>query len=201
MTYHGLVSVSLAGLAIVIAAYFSGSFPTASIVGRLSGHDHNKEGSGNPGATNVWRTSGKLFGVLTMVVDLLKGALPVIAALLIAGRPWAAVTWAAATIGHVIPIGRWRSGGKGVATAGGGALVLYPPLALALIATFVVVVKLTKRVSLGSLVMAAFLAVGVAFTHDFLVEVAAAVLVAALIFIRHRSNIGRLISGQELTVS
>ncbi len=167
----------------------------------LSGHDHSKEGSGNPGATNVWRTSGKALGVLTLVVDLLKGALPVIVALLVAGRPWAAATWAAATIGHVIPIGRWRSGGKGVATAGGGALVLYPLISVLLIAVFLVVVKVTKRVSVGSLMMAALVAVGAVFTHEFVIEVAAAVLVAAVIFIRHRSNIGRLISGQELTLS
>ncbi len=136
-----------------------------------------------------------------MIVDLLKGALPVAAALLIAGRPWAAGAWAAATIGHVFPFGRFRSGGKGVATAGGGALVLYPIISVALIAMFVVVVKVTKRVSVGSLAMAALIAVGSAFAHEFLVEVAAAVLVAAVIFVRHRSNIGRLISGQELTLS
>lgn len=185
----------------MVAAYFSGSFPTASIVGRLSGHDHSKEGSGNPGATNVWRTSGKALGALTLVVDLLKGALPVLVALLVAGRPWAAAAWAAATVGHVVPIGRWRSGGKGVATAGGGALVLYPMLSLALIAMFVLVVKLTKRVSVGSLMMAALIAVGAAFTHEHVAEVAAAVLVAMLIFVRHRGNIGRLFTGQELTVS
>ncbi len=184
----------------MIAAYFAGSFPTASAVGRLSGHDHNKEGSGNPGASNVWRTSGAAYGVVTVVVDVLKGILPVVAALFLASRPWAAGAWAAATIGHVVPVARWRNGGKGVATAGGGALALYPFLGVALIVLFLVVVRVTKRASVGSLVITLSLAVGVGFLHDYTAEVVAALTVCGVIIFRHRSNIGRLLSGDELKV-
>lgn len=200
LAYHEVVSITLAGLAIMIAAYFSGSFPTASAVGRLSGHDHNKEGSGNPGASNVWRTSGAAYGVVTVIVDVLKGILPVVAALFLASRPWAAGAWAAATIGHVIPVARWRNGGKGVATAGGGSLVLFPFLAVGLIALFLVIVRFTKRASLGSLAITVLLVLGVGFLHDHTAEVVAAVTVAAVIIFRHRSNIGRLLSGDELKV-
>jgi len=201
VAYDEFVSITVAGVAIMIAAYFSGSFPTASAVGRLSGHDHNKEGSGNPGASNVWRTSGAAYGVITVIVDVLKGILPVVAALFFASRPWAAGAWATAVVGHVVPIARWRNGGKGVATAGGGALVLYPFLSLALIALFIFMIKLTKRASVGSLAITILLAIGVAFRYEHLVEVAAAVTVAAVIIFRHRANIGRLLSGNELKVS
>jgi|GEM_PF-78705 len=195
-----LVSITVAGLAIMVAAYFSGSFPTASAVGMLSGHDHNKEGSGNPGASNVWRTSGAAYGVITMVVDILKGILPVVAALLLANRPWAAGAWAAATIGHVIPIARWRNGGKGVATGGGGALVLFPLLAIGLIGVFALSVRITKRASVGSLLMTVLLVAGVGFLHEHTAELVAAVAVAAVIIFRHRANIARLLSGDELKV-
>lgn len=201
VAYDVDVSITLAGLAVMFAAYFSGSFPTASAVGRLSGHDHSKEGSGNPGASNVWRISGKAFGIITVVVDILKSVVPVAVALLVASRPWAAGAWATATIGHIVPVARWRSGGKGVATAGGGALVLFPLLSLALIALFVVIVQLTKRASLGSLTITALLVVGVGFLHQHIAEVVAVVSLAAVIFLRHRSNIGRLLSGEELKVS
>lgn len=192
--------MTLAGIALMIAAYVVGSFPTASAVGRWSGHDHSKEGSGNPGATNVWRTSGATFGILTAVVDLLKGFLPVLATLIIATRPWAAGAWAAATLGHVVPLARWRNGGKGVATAGGGSLVLYPLLAPPLIVVFAVLVKVTKRASVGSLAITVLLAIGVVFVHDHFAEVIAANVVAAVIIFRHRANISRLLAGKELPV-
>jgi len=196
----GPVSTTIAGIALFIAAYSAGSFPTASIVGLLSGHDHSKEGSGNPGASNVYRTSGAAYGLVTVVIDALKGFLPVLAAIAIAGRPWAAGAWAAATIGHVFPIARWRNGGKGVATAGGGSVPLYPYMALILVPLFIATVKLTKRASVGSLVITLGMVVGVVALHEHIAEVAAALVVAAIIIFRHRSNIGRLLSGEELKV-
>ena len=198
--YDGVVSTFLAGIALGVAAYLAGSFPTASIVGLLSGHDHSREGSGNPGASNVYRTSGAAYGVLTAVVDAMKGVVPVLAALLLAGRPWAAGVWAMATIGHVFPFARWRNGGKGVATAGGGSIPLYPLMALVLVPLFIAVVKLTKRASVGSLVITGGMVLGVVALHEHRAEVAAALVVAGIILYRHRSNIGRLLSGDELKV-
>lgn len=199
-TYYGDVSEILLGGILLVAAYFAGSFPTASIIGMLSGHDHSKEGSGNPGASNVYRTSGAKFGLLAVVVDVLKGLIPVAATLLILDRPWAAIVWAGATVGHVLPFARFRNGGKGVATGGGGSLPLFPVLGIALVLGFVVIVKLTKRASVGSLAITVGLFLGVLATNESWVEVAAAAVVSAVIIYRHRSNISRLISGEELKV-
>jgi len=194
------VSETVVGVALMIAAYFAGSFPTASAVGMLSGHDHSKEGSGNPGASNVYRTSGAGYGAVTVVVDVMKGFIPVLATLVVLDRPWAAAVWATATIGHVIPFARWRNGGKGVATGGGGSLPLYPYLGLLLVVVFIVVVKLTRRASVGSLAITVLLVGGVVVLHEHPVEIAASVVVAGLVLYRHRSNIGRLLSGKELRV-
>ncbi|MGI9606651.1 MAG: glycerol-3-phosphate acyltransferase [Acidimicrobiales bacterium] len=185
---------------LAVAAYLAGSFPTASVVGMLSGHDHSKEGSGNPGASNVWRTSGATYGLITVVVDVAKGLVPVLATLVVFDREYAAVVWATATFGHVFPLARWRRGGKGVATAGGGSLPLFPIYGLMLIVVFVVVVKLTKRASVGSLLIAVLLPVGAIVLHDHVAELIASFAVAALVVARHRANIGRLLSGDELKV-
>jgi len=194
------VTTTTIGILLVIVAYFAGSFPTASVVGLLSGHDHNREGSGNPGASNVWRTSGAAFGMVTVVVDALKGALPVLATLLLTNRSWAALAWIAATIGHIVPFGRFLRGGKGVATGGGGSLPLFPILGLITLAVFLVIVKLTRKASLGSLVITGLHLVGVIVLHEEFIEIVAAVTVAALVILRHKSNIGRLLSGDELSV-
>lgn len=194
------MSETVVGVALLIAAYFAGSFPTASAVGMLSGHDHSKEGSGNPGASNVYRTSGAAYGIVTVVVDVLKGFIPVLAALVVLDRPWAAAVWAFATIGHVVPFARWRNGGKGVATGGGGSLPLYPYLGLLLVIVFIVVVKVTSRASVGSLAITILLVGGVVVLHEHPIEIAASVVVAGLVVFRHKSNIGRLLSGEELRV-
>ena len=160
-TYYGGVSEFLLSGVLLVGAYFAGSFPTASIIGMLSGHDHSKEGSGNPGASNVYRTSGAKFGLLAVVVDVLKGFIPVAATFVLIDRPWAAVVWAGATVGHVVPFARFRNGGKGVATGGGGSLPLFPLLGLILIVGFAVIVKVTKRASVGSLAITIALFLGV----------------------------------------
>lgn len=194
------MSETVVGVSLLIAAYFAGSFPTASAVGMLSGHDHSKEGSGNPGASNVYRTSGAAYGIVTVIVDVLKGFVPVLVTLWALDRPWAAAVWAAATVGHVIPFARFRNGGKGVATGGGGSLPLYPFLGPVLIVVFVVIVKVTSRASVGSLVITGLLVVGSVFLHEHPIEIVASCVVAGLVVYRHRSNIGRLLSGEELRV-
>ncbi len=192
---------TIIGVALLIAAYFAGSFPTASAVGMISGHDHSKEGSGNPGASNVYRTSGAAYGIVTVVVDVLKAFVPVLVTMWILDRPWAAGVWAAATVGHVVPFARWRNGGKGVATGGGGSLPLFPYLGLAMVPIFIIIVKLTKRASVGSLAITVLLVIGVIVLHEHVMEVVASLIVAAVIIIRHRANIARLLSGEELKVS
>jgi len=166
----------------------------------LSGHDHSKEGSGNPGASNVYRTSGAAYGLVTVVVDAMKGFIPVLASMFILDRSWGAAAWAVATVGHVIPFARWRNGGKGVATGGGGSLPLFPYLGLVLVPLFVVLVKVTKRASVGSLVITVLSVIGVVILHEGRAEIVAGLVVAGVIVYRHKSNIGRLLSGNELKV-
>ncbi|HUP75625.1 MAG TPA: glycerol-3-phosphate acyltransferase [Acidimicrobiales bacterium] len=184
-------------IVVTAGAYGVGTFPTAQIVGRRIGRDPTREGSGNPGATNVYRTAGRRAGLLVGLVDVLKGAAPAAVGYLVDGRPLATVAWAAAVAGHVLPVTRWLRGGKGVATAAGGAAVLHPLIALALGVVFVVVARATRRASLGSLAIAVLLPVGVAITGRPAWEVGAAAAIGALVLVRHAANLRRLFEGTE----
>jgi acyl phosphate:glycerol-3-phosphate acyltransferase len=184
-------------------AYLAGSFPTAYLVGRANGVDLRTVGSGNLGATNVFRTLGWRWGLLVYLVDGLKGALPVVLLPEITGTasgwPWGVALGVLAILGHVRPIFLMgRGGGKGVATASGVFLALSPVPALCAVAAFVVSVALTRYVSLGSLVGAAVLPVALFIQQQAvtpLVLVTAAV--SSFVFYTHRDNIGRLLRGEE----
>jgi acyl phosphate:glycerol-3-phosphate acyltransferase len=178
---------------LVVVAYVIGMFPTAQIVGRRLGLDPTQQGSGNPGASNVYRLGGRRAGVIVGVVDMAKGAVPVGVALLIADRPEAHAVWVAAVVGHVWPATRGLRGGKGVATAGGGGLVINPLVGLACAGVFLVTVKAARIAALGSL--------GIAFAYPLIAaltgapgwEVAVSAGVAAILVIRHQSNIRTLL--------
>lgn len=185
----------------VIIAYFVGTFPTAQIVARFVGADDpTTRGSGNPGASNVYRTAGKRAGVLVGVIDALKGAVPVAIALLVAGRPEAHAVWVAAVAGHVWPVTRRFRGGKGVATAGGGGLVIAPVIGLACGLLFFAVVKLGRMAALGSLSIAIAFPIVSALAGRPGWEVAVGAGVAGILVIRHRSNIKRMLRSDEATV-
>lgn len=190
-------------VAALIAAYLIGSIPTAYLVGRANGVDLRTVGSGNLGATNVFRTLGWKAGLFVYIVDMAKGAIPV--ALLpglvgvAAGWPWGVAFGVAAILGHVRPIFLLgKGGGKGVATASGVFFALAPiPAACAFIA-FVLIVMATRYVSLGSLVGALVLPTSLFFQQRALsplVLVSAAI--AAFVFWTHRDNITRLRNGTE----
>ena len=139
----------------VVAAYLVGTFPTAQLVAWVVGaNDPTQEGSGNPGASNVYRIAGKRAGVAVGVIDALKGAIPVGIALAVAGSPEAHAVWVASVAGHVWPATRRFRGGKGVATGGGGGLVISPVIGLACGALFFVVVRFGRVAALGSLSIA-----------------------------------------------
>ena len=184
-------------IVVTVGAYGVGTFPTAQIVGRRLGRDPTREGSGNPGATNVYRTAGRRAGLLVGLVDVLKGAGPAGVGYLVDGRPLATVAWIAAVAGHVLPLTRRLRGGKGVATAAGGAAVLHPLVALALGVVFAVVARVTHRASLGSLAIAVLLPVGVAVAGRPAWEVVAASALGALVLVRHATNLRRLLAGTE----
>lgn len=185
------------GILLVVAAYLVGTFPTASLVGARRGVDLSRTGSGNPGATNMYRTAGRRAGALVGLGDIAKGVGPTAVALAVDGRGLATLCWLAAVLGHVLPITRLRRGGKGVATAGGGALVLHPLVAWVLIVVFVLVVWRSRFVSLGSVVMAGGLPFGVAATGRPAGEVAGAALIGLLVVVRHADNLRRLRRGEE----
>ena len=183
----------------IIVAYLIGTFPTALMVGRRIGADPSREGSGNPGASNVYRLGGRRAGVLVAIVDMLKGAVPVAIALLVAGRPEAHAVWAAATAGHIWPVTRRFRGGKGVATAGGGGIVIGPIIGLACALLFVLVVKVGRVAALGSLSIAVAFPVVSAIAGRPGWEVAVAAGVAGILVIRHQSNIRRMVRREEGT--
>jgi glycerol-3-phosphate acyltransferase PlsY len=185
-------------------AYASGSLPFAYMAGAIKGVDLRKQGSGNLGATNVFRVLGWKIGLVVFLLDALKGALPV---LLLAPRIegttnptlWAIACGVAAIAGHVRPVFlTFRKGGKGVATAAGVFFALAPLPMLATFALFVAVVLATGYVSLGSLLSAVVLPTQLLITQGpgsplFVVSLS----VAAFVFWTHRANIGRLRRGEE----
>ena len=188
----------------VLIAYLAGSIPSAYIAGALRGIDLRKHGSGNLGATNVFRVLGRNTGIVVFVADLLKGFLPVSLLPMYTEtlRPelWALVYGAAAIFGHVKPIFLlWKGGGKGVATASGVFLALaFVPMLIAEV-VWVTVFYFTRYVSLASLAGAAVLpiAILVLYREPQSPIFIASVIIAAFVFWTHRANIGRLRRGEE----
>ncbi len=181
----------------VVVAYLLGTFPTAVLATRHRGVDPTRAGSGNPGATNVLRTAGKRAGVATLVGDVAKGAVAAGGGWLIGGHGLGVACGVAAVVGHVLPVTRGFRGGKGVATGAGMAVVLYPVAMAVAGVGFVVVVAVTRMVSLASIVAVAVLPLVAAALGIPGREVAAVALAAALIVARHRDNIGRIRRGEE----
>jgi glycerol-3-phosphate acyltransferase PlsY len=182
----------------ILIAYLVGTFPTALVVGRRIGRDPSQEGSGNPGASNVYRLGGQRAGVIVGVIDMLKGAVPVGVALIVAGRPEAHAIWVAAVAGHVWPVTRRLRGGKGVATAGGGGIVINPLVGISCGLLFLAVVKFGRVAALGSLSIAIAFPVVSAIAGSPAWEVAVSAVVAGILVVRHQSNIRRMLVGHEV---
>jgi glycerol-3-phosphate acyltransferase PlsY len=189
----------------VLAAYVAGSVPWAYVAGRvLKGIDLRKHGSGNLGATNVYRTLGAPAAVAVLALDAAKGAVPVLCFPNWFGSPpgaWAIACGLAAIGGHVFPVfllGRGGGGGKGVATAAGAFGALAPAALATAAAAFVVVVAATRYISLGSMTGAAVLPLAVLVTRGARDPLFAATLgIGAFVFWRHRENLARLRRGEE----
>jgi acyl phosphate:glycerol-3-phosphate acyltransferase len=179
-------------LVCVVASYLLGTFPTALLVGRWRGVDPTAAGSGNPGATNMARTAGRRAGALTLVGDLAKGAAAAGLGWAVGGHGLGVACGVAAVVGHVLPVQRGFRGGKGVATATGMGLVLFP-LAVAVAAVaFGLVAALTRTVGLGSVAAAVTMPVAAALTGATGPEAAALAGCAVLIVVRHRTNIAQV---------
>ena len=182
---------------LVAFAYALGMLPSAHLVAGRRGVDPTAAGSGNPGATNVYRTAGRRAGLMVFVADAGKGAAATGLGLALGGRSLGLACWAAATLGHVVPVTRRFRGGKGVATGGGGSLVLFPVLGLSVAALFTLVARVTGKASLGSIVIAVALPAGVAATGRGWCEFLVTVGIAAVVLVRHEANIRRLVAGEE----
>lgn len=184
-----------------IIGYLLGNVQTGLIVARLAkGVDLRKYGSGGSGATNALRVLGKKYSAMTFVGDCLKGILAVVIGRLLAGQDGGMVACLAVIVGHIWPAFYGFHGGKGAATSIGAILVLFPWQGLIMLAVGVVVLLITKIVSLGSIVGAlAFLiaASATAISQRYWFMLVYAILMVALILFAHRGNIVRLMHGKE----
>jgi glycerol-3-phosphate acyltransferase PlsY len=203
-------------LIVAAVAYLLGSIPFGYLLVRvLRGEDIRKTGSGNIGATNVVRSGAKGLGIATLALDALKGALAVWIAALIAGSKYnfcgdfaqhpcapalRLMSGAAlcAVLGHVFPVWLRFKGGKGVATALGVFCVLFPKAILVALAIFILVVVITRYVSLGSILGAIAFPVAAYFMQnpDWL-SLLLASSVSLIIILKHHQNISRLLAGSE----
>ena len=201
---------------LIIASYLVGAIPFGLLIAKMHGIDIRTVGSGNIGATNVSRALGKKWGYLCFALDVLKGLLPMLAAMVILPPEltttkiwqWLAVG-AAAILGHVFPVYLKFRGGKGVATSLGVVLGLWPFYTVVGLITFAVwgiVVKIWRYISLGSIVGAIVFPVLLAAAICIIPEwrfaalwplLAAAVALGAILIIRHKDNIKRLFAGTE----
>ncbi len=181
-----------------IGSYFLGSIPFGYLVGKVKGYDLRKEGSGNIGATNVFRVVGKKEGIFVFILDFLKGFLPVLYfsdISVLAGI----LALLGAILGHMTTPFLHFKGGKGVATGFGGIVALMPIPALSAFGVWILLVGITRKVSVGSLGAALSLPVLYFYlSHPMIKSVfIVSILLAILVIITHRKNIGRLIRGEE----
>jgi acyl phosphate:glycerol-3-phosphate acyltransferase len=193
----------LATAAMVALAYLLGSVSFAVIVSRLFGlADPRSYGSRNPGATNVLRSGSKPAAIATLLLDALKGAVPVLLVHACGGRfglgeGSAALAGLAAFCGHLWPVFLRFKGGKGVATAAGVLLALNPLLGLATLASFVLIVAFFRYVSLASIVAAAFAPFYQLLIWGMGPAVPAIVVMSLLLVWKHGPNIRKLLDGTE----
>ena len=182
-------------------SYFLGSIPFGYLIASIKGYDLKEKGSGNIGATNVFRVVGKKEGILAFMLDLLKGFIPVMYFSNIS--PVIGITATlGAVLGHITTPFLKFKGGKGIATGFGSLLALMPVPALSSFGVWILFVLLTRRVSAGSLVGALALPVFYFFfSRPTVIPVLIiAILITVMVFITHRSNIRRLIKGEEKPV-
>jgi glycerol-3-phosphate acyltransferase PlsY len=182
---------------LTLLAYLIGSLSFAILLSRLAGiPDPRASGSGNPGATNMLRLAGKRLAICTLFGDLLKGFLPVLLAasldMSVQQQAWIGL---AAVCGHLYPLYFRFRGGKGVATAAGALLALYPPAALLAIAAWLLVFRMTRTSSLAALIALPLCLPLLAWQQPGALLPMS--LLATLIVWRHRSNVRDLFAGRE----
>ena len=187
--------VNISFILAVVIAYLLGSISPSTLLAKAQGVDIKKEGSGNAGTTNTLRVLGKKAAIITLIVDIGKGVLAVSIAEMMAGPQAAYVAALAALCGHVWPIFFKFKGGKGIAVAFGAVLRLDWKIALMMVALLVIVVAITKIVSIGSLSVCVAFPITCWFMHRELFWVS--LVMALIVAWKHSDNIKRLINHDE----
>lgn len=185
---------------LAICAYLFGAIPTGLLLTRLFGkEDIRKVGSGNIGATNVYRVAGRKLGIITLIGDCLKGVIPVVLAQQVFGLSGTslALVALAAFVGHCFPVYLGFKGGKGVATALGIFLVLSPLAVLTVLVIFVLFLWRWRYISLASIAAATAIAPAVYLTTASWPIFTVTLAIAVIVIWRHKENIERLRSGTE----
>ena len=204
MYFSGMLNYA----AIILGAYLLGSIPTSVWLGRaIKGIDLREHGSGNAGATNAFRVLGKPIGIVVLLLDMIKGFLAVNLSLFLQGADQASEGWMlwriglglVAVLGHIFPLFAGFRGGKGVAAITGAALAIHPLAALAAMGIYLLVFLLFRISALGSLTAVISYPCWVfwVFPSEFLTVKIFSLVVLALVLLTHRSNIRRLLRGEE----
>lgn len=186
-------------IVLIIASYFIGSLSPAIVLCKAKyGVDIRTLGSGNAGTTNVLRNYGKKMAGITLLLDAVKGIVCYLAGYLICDSYEIGLACGlAAVIGHIFPVYYGFKGGKGVATTLGLCLVAVPKAALVAVAAALIVMAVSRRISLGSLLGILIFTVTVAVMGYDVFVIAWALIITLIIWIKHRGNIKRLLSGTE----
>lgn len=196
--------INIYAVIIAIGAYLIGSINFSILLSRIIlGKDIRQSGSGNAGATNMLRTYGKKMGVLTLLLDLLKGIVVIVVCRLMSiGEEWTYIAGVCVALGHNYPIFFGFKGGKGVATSLGVAFVLDWQIGILVAVIGVSVIAITRYVSLGSMLGGAIFIVAEIFKMIYLgefniIKAVCSIILGGLLIYRHRTNIIRLLNGTE----
>lgn len=189
------------GVIAVIVSYLIGSIPFGLIIGKLWANlDVREYGSGNIGTSNVLRTVGPSAAIIVFALDVGKGALAVYLGSLAGGDVIKLLAGVAAIAGHNWPIYLRFKGGKGIATSLGAVISLTPVIALVLLGLWIIIVGVTRYISLASLAAAFLFPIFLIILHAPLTYILAGICISAFAIYRHRSNIQRLLAGTELKI-
>lgn len=191
--------MSILSVAAVVAAYLIGAIPFGLLFARLlTGKDPRQHGSGNIGATNAMRTGGKKVGALTLLADILKGTIPVAITIALESEELLVGAVAlAAFLGHIFPVYLGFKGGKGVATMFGVVIPWLPWVAVGAFSVWFISFKLTRYVSLASIIAGASLPLFSLLVQASWAAFGVCTVLGTLMILRHRENIQRLIAGDE----
>lgn len=200
-SYNCAVSPLISGSFALIASYLLGSFSFAILIAASRGVDIRKEGSGNPGASNVLRVLGKQTAALVLLGDGVKGALAAWMGAAIVGPEFGYVTLFAAIVGHTFPIWHGFKGGKSVATAIGGFIFLAPAVGIFLGVMWIVIVLLWKTASIASIAVMVVAVPAMWLAGRSTSDLLWTGVIAIFVLVRHSSNIKRLLNSGEQKVT